>query len=308
MAKLANRVQNALDEGRILILGGQILLGFEYRAFFERGFEALPEWARAVKLLTLCVMLVALALVIVPCPFHRLVERGEDTERMHRVATRAATLSLFPFALALALDVLVAAVRVEDLAVRAALGAAAATFATAILFWYAIPAWRRRPRRAEEDMPGSDIEGKIRHVLTETRMILPGAQATLGFQLAVTLMDAFEELPRSGQLVHVGAMGFTALAVVLLIAPAAYHRMAEDGEETESFHRVASRFVVAALVPLAVAMSCELGIVAYRLTESVGKAVALGVAGLVALLGAWFGFALGARALLRSRRHEPAHA
>src|SRR5512138_1117225 len=49
VAELANRVQNALDEGRILILGGQILLGFEYRAFFEHGFESLPEWARAAK-------------------------------------------------------------------------------------------------------------------------------------------------------------------------------------------------------------------------------------------------------------------
>lgn len=156
-------------------------------------------------------------------------------------------------------------------------------------------------------MPGSDIEAKIRHVLTETRMILPGAQATLGFQLAVTLMDAFEELPRRGQLVHVAAMLLTALAVVLLIAPAAYHRMVQ-GEETERFHRVAGRFVIAALVPLALSMSCELGIVAYRLTESVGKAVALGAGALVVLLGAWFGFALGARVLLQSRRHRPAHA
>jgi Family of unknown function (DUF6328) len=309
LAELANRVQNALDEGRILILGGQILLGFAYRSFFERGFETLPDWARATKLVSLCVILVAVALVIVPCPFHRLAEGGEDSERIHRVATRCADVALFPFAVALGLDILVAAVKVEGLAVRIALTIAGATTAAALFFWYALPALRRRPRRREDEMQGSDIDKKIRHVLTEARMILPGAQAMLGFQLAVTLMDAFDELPRPGQLLHVGAMLLTALAVVLLIAPAAYHRIAEAGEETERFHRVAGRFIVAALVPLALSMSAELGIVTYRLTDSVGKAAALGGAALVLLVGGWFGFALGARASRRRARGEvPAHA
>jgi hypothetical protein len=307
VAKLSNRVQNALDEARILILGGQILLGFEYRAFFERGFESLPGWARTTKLLTLCLMIAALALVMMPSPFHRLVERGEDTERIHGVATRAASLALLPFALGLGLDVLVAMVRVEDLAAGVAVAAAGAVAAGALLCWYALPAWRHRPRRQEDDMQGSDLEGKIRHVLTETRMILPGAQAMLGFQLAVTLMEAFEDLPRPGQLAHVAAMLLTSAAIVLLIAPAAYHRIAEEGEETERFHRVASRFIVAALVPLALSMSAELGIVTYRLTESVGRAALLGVAALVVLLGAWFGFALGARARRRPQR-AAAHA
>jgi hypothetical protein len=307
VAKLSNRVQNALDEARILILGGQILLGFEYRAFFEPGFASLPEWARATKLVTLCLMMFALALVMMPSPFHRLVERGEDTERIHGVATRAASLALFPFALGLGLDVLVAMVRVEGLAVGAAVAAAGAAAAAALLFWYAIPAWRHRPPSGQEDdMQGTDLEGKIRHVLTETRMILPGAQAMLGFQLAVTLMEAFQELPRPGQLAHVAAMLLTSAAVILLIAPAAYHRIAEEGEETERFHRVAGRFIVAALVPLALSMSAELGIVTYRLTESVGRAAILGVAALVVLLGAWFGFALGARG--RGPRRAAAHA
>jgi uncharacterized protein DUF6328 len=302
VADLANRVQNALDEARILILGGQILLGFEYRAFFEQGFAALPEWARATKLVTLCLMMGMLALVVLPGPFHRLVEKGEDSERMHRVATGATTLALFPFALGLGLDVLVAMIRVEDLALRVALGVAGATCAVALFFWYGVPAWRRRPPPQEDDMERSSIDKKIRHVLTEARMILPGAQAMLGFQLAVTLMEAFQELPRAGQLVHVAGMLLTALAVVLLMSPAAYHRIAEEGEETERFHRVASRFIVAALVPLALSMSAELGIVAYRLTESVGRSVALGGAALVVLLGAWFGFSLVARVAIRGRR------
>jgi hypothetical protein len=309
VADLENRVQNALDEARILILGGQILLGFEYRSFFERTFGSLPGWAQATKLVTLCLMLVALALVMLPGPFHRLVERGGDSERMHRVATAATTVALLPFAFGFGLEVVVATSRVEDVAVRVALAAGAATAAVALFFWYGVPALRRRRTHREDEMPSSSLEKKIRHVLTEARMILPGAQAMLGFQLAVTLMEAFEELPRQGQLVHVGAMLLTALAVVLLMSPAAYHRIAEQGEETERFHRVAGWFVVAALVPLALSMSAEVGLVAYRLTEDVGRAVALGAGALAVLLGAWFGFTLAARAVVRGRgRRVPAHA
>jgi hypothetical protein len=37
------KIKQALDEGRILILGAQVLLGFQYRWFFERNFESVPE-------------------------------------------------------------------------------------------------------------------------------------------------------------------------------------------------------------------------------------------------------------------------
>ena len=37
-------------------------------------------------------------------------------------------------------------------------------------------------------------------------------------------------------------LGF-ALAIVLLMAPAAYHRLVYDGEEAEDMHRTGSRFV-----------------------------------------------------------------
>jgi hypothetical protein len=308
VAKLANRVQNALDEGRILVIGMQILLGFQYRAFFEPGFERLPAWAQATKLTGLCVMLVSLALVILPGPFHRLVEGGEDTERVHRVASLTASLALGPFAAALGMDVLAAMARVEDAALRATLAVGGATTGVALAFWYAFPMICHRRRAQEDDVQRSDLDKKIRHVLTEARMVLPGVQAMLGFQLAVTLMDAFDELPRAWQLVHAGAMLVTALAVVLLMAPAAYHRIAEEGDETERFHRVASRFVVAALIPLAVSMGAELAVVTYRLTRSAGVAVALGAAAVAALLAAWLGFPLAVRALDHARRREAARA
>lgn len=46
MARLKDKVQNALDEARLLILGTQVLLGFQYRAAFERGFDKLSRSER----------------------------------------------------------------------------------------------------------------------------------------------------------------------------------------------------------------------------------------------------------------------
>jgi len=68
------------------------------------------------------------------------------------------------------------------------------------------------------------LEDKIVQVLTETRVVLPGAQALLGFQLAMTLMEGYErpagllEGPSSR-----GDLRDIALTVVFLMAPPAFH-------------------------------------------------------------------------------------
>ncbi len=58
---------------------------------------------------------------------------------------------------------------------------------------------------------GTDVQTKVEHVLTEARVVLPGVQALLGFQLAAVLTDAFEKLPRSSQLLHLASLGALAL-------------------------------------------------------------------------------------------------
>ena len=42
MAKIKDKVENALDEARMLVLGAQVLVGFQLRSVFEKGFESLP--------------------------------------------------------------------------------------------------------------------------------------------------------------------------------------------------------------------------------------------------------------------------
>jgi hypothetical protein len=39
--KLDNKLKTALDETRLLFLGGQVLLDFQFQAFFQDGFSSL---------------------------------------------------------------------------------------------------------------------------------------------------------------------------------------------------------------------------------------------------------------------------
>ena len=50
---LQDKVSFALDENRMLMLGSQVLVGFEYEAFFEKGFDPLPPYNRHLQILNL---------------------------------------------------------------------------------------------------------------------------------------------------------------------------------------------------------------------------------------------------------------
>jgi hypothetical protein len=87
VAPLGEKIQTALDEARILILGTQVLLGFEYRSFFEARFAGLPEGARLAKLAAVSIVLLAFALMVLPGAYHRIAAGGEDRPDVHRFAT-----------------------------------------------------------------------------------------------------------------------------------------------------------------------------------------------------------------------------
>lgn len=144
----------------------------------------------------------------------------------------------------------------------------------------------------EQGSGGTELKDKIDHLLTENRMVLPGAQALLGFQFATMLAEGFDKLPASSKYVHLASLGLMALSIVLLMAPAAYHRIVEQGEDTEHFHRLAGRMVLAAMVPLALGIAGDFFVVVRKVAESTG--LALAGAGLVLVLfyGLWFGFTL----------------
>src|SRR5438067_10514433 len=87
MAQLKDKVKTTLDEARMLILGSQVLLGFQFRATLEKGFDKLPEHAKYTKFWGLALMILAVVLLMWPGAYHQIVEDGEDTEGLQRFAT-----------------------------------------------------------------------------------------------------------------------------------------------------------------------------------------------------------------------------
>src|SRR5205085_7406166 len=88
------------------------------------------------------------------------------------------------------------------------------------------------------------------------------------------------------------SIGLSALTMVLLITPAAYHRIVEQGEETEHFHRFASKVLVAALVPLALGLSGDVYVVVQKVTDSQLISVVSALVILAVFWELWFGLTL----------------
>ena len=79
-----------------------------------------------------------------------------------------------------------------------------------------------------------------------------------------------------------------ALTVSLLITPAAYHRIVENGEDTEHFHKVAGIFLLAAMILLPLGICGDLFVVRMIVADA---SIAVICAGLMLVLfyGLWFG-------------------
>ena len=76
------------------------------------------------------------------------------------------------------------------------------------------------------------------------------------------------------------------------MTPAAYHRLVERGEDTEHFHRFASRTLLAAMIPLALGLTGDFYVVARKITESEGLSISLSALALCIFYGLWFGYTL----------------
>ena len=159
-------------------------------------------------------------------------------------------------------------------------------------------------RKAEEEE--ASLDQRITQMLTEARVILPGAQALLGFQLAIVITSSFDKLADSSKYVHALSLVFIALVVILLMAPAAYHRIVYAGEDAAEFHRTGSILVTAATVPLALGMSVDLFVVMAKIAGIEAGAI-IAVLALVGFVALWHVYPAVRRGLIGpAARRSPA--
>jgi hypothetical protein len=160
------------------------------------------------------------------------------------------------------------------------------------------------PRRQPDLMAVEPLEKRVDHLLEECRMVLPGVQALFGFQLMAVFNPPFFTLLSFGErLLHLGALVLVALAIAFLMAPATYHRQAEPDGVSVGFVRYASRLLMAAMVPLMVALTMEVYLIARLVLERRAPSLVLALIVFVTFAAIWFVWPWISR---RTRRRAPA--
>jgi hypothetical protein len=300
MKELKEKIQNALDESRILVLAVQIVIGFQFRAIFQDGFQTFPYSSQYLSLFALLAALLGLSLLLWPAAFHQIAAGGHDTQPVLNFTNRVMTIALLPLLLGLGIDLHICAAKL--LGDAGGLLLSAILTAGALFLWYGgrlitRGARTRSNRKAERTSAGqkssdgsTSLSDKIKHILTEARMVLPGAQALLGFQFATFFQKQFDALQASSQQIHLLSLTLMAVSIILLMTPAAYHRIVYNGEDTEEFFQLASGLVLAAMVPLAAGVCGDFFVVTRKVSSSDPLAAAAASLLFIIFMGMWFAF------------------
>jgi hypothetical protein len=138
------------------------------------------------------------------------------------------------------------------------------------------------------EIKAGTLEDRISHVLEELRVVLPGTQAFLGFQFVAVFSDGFSKLPQWQKDLHLSSLLFVTLSGLLLMTPAAYHRIVNEGGDTEGFHSFATRCLMLAMAALATGVSLDVLLVGRVILGGLLWAIVIAGIGVACFVTAWF--------------------
>lgn len=98
------------------------------------------------------------------------------------------------------------------------------------------------------------LDRELIELLNELRVVLPGVQALFAFLLIVPFNERFTSVTGSERGVYTLALLASAVACVLFITPAAFHRLRFRRHDKAQLLRIGNRCAIAGLGALAVAM------------------------------------------------------
>jgi len=143
----------------------------------------------------------------------------------------------------------------------------------------------------EGERTSDELDQEWSELVEEHRLAMPGTQVLFAFLLVLPFQQRFQELTQNQVYVYFSALLCAAVAIILLIAPTANHRLRWRQGDKEALLRNANRTAIAATVFLAAGMSASV----YLITDFLfgQPATALVTAPLAALfIWLWYGLPL----------------
>jgi len=142
---------------------------------------------------------------------------------------------------------------------------------------------------ATSDDKEEPIELQTTYVLEEGRMVVPGVQTLFGFQLIVVFNAGFAlYLSRAERITHLAALVLVAIAMTLLMAPAAYHRQVLPRTLTARFVDISTKLLAVSFAPLAAGIVLDTYLIARVILDSSAQAVLVATFLGWVLAVAWF--------------------
>lgn len=124
-----------------------------------------------------------------------------------------------------------------------------------------MPARRHDERDSQEENAQDDEDReRYRELLEELRTIIPGVQVLFAFLLTVPFSTRFADLDDVGVTVFALALVTVGLAAVILLTPAAYHRISPSDDRRQRL-RLGIRSTVGGMALLAVSVGAAVFVV-----------------------------------------------
>jgi hypothetical protein len=146
---LHEEMRNIIEEARVILPGVQALFGFQTIAVFNDRFVELPSYAKDCHLIGLGMVIIAVALVMTPAIYYRVVGPARVSPHMVKVSSLLIRCALAPLACGLALDMFTV-IFMATRHLTASVSGGLATFLLLTGLWFAFPMNARRKIRKLE--------------------------------------------------------------------------------------------------------------------------------------------------------------
>ena len=145
-----------------------------------------------------------------------------------------------------------------------------------------------QPAKPSTEREYLSLNDAATHVLEECRTVVPGMQALFGFQLIAVFTSSFaDQLSPPERILHLSALLLVAIAIALVMAPAALHRQSEPMSVSRGFIATSSHLLMASMIFLAVGICVDVYLISRVILGNATYAVVIAVLLLGVFLVFW---------------------